>query len=116
MERKKAGVHWLNQNATLTAVEFKYAKLMAKKDKLAHDLDGDLGDRFTNGGYRWGRRGECCDFDRADAAAVVKSLMDDKPNHDTILNPVFTEIGVGVGVNANGKLYFALGFGTPPAP
>ena len=112
-ERKKAGVPELTANATLTAVEVKYAKLMAQKDKLAHDLDGDPGDRFTRGGYKWMHWGENAAFEQADAAAVVKAWMDDPPHKANLLNPAFTEIGVGVAANADGKPYYAQGFGTP---
>jgi uncharacterized protein YkwD len=39
--------------------------------------------------------------------------MDDKPHHDIMVDPNFTEIGCGVAANADGKLYYVLGFGTP---
>jgi uncharacterized protein YkwD len=100
VERKKAGVPELAPNDSLSEAERLYAWLMVRKNKLAHDLDGESGDRLNKAGYKWMTWGENIAADQTDAAAVVKAWMDDPLHRANLLNKDFTEIGVGVAYTA----------------
>jgi uncharacterized protein YkwD len=114
VERQKAGVGPVQKNATITKVAEDYAALMAKLNKLDHNLDGiNAGQRLTNAGYKWDSWGENIADGYADAASVVKGWMDSPGHKMNILNPNFTEIGVGVAYSADGVPYYDQVFAHP---
>jgi uncharacterized protein YkwD len=114
VERQKAGVPPLRQNATIAAIAANYAAMMARLQKMDHHLDGgDAGGRLTHAGYRWSWWGENIAWNQADANAVVQAWMNSPPHRQNLLNPNFTEIGVGVAFSIRGEPYYSQVFGHP---
>jgi uncharacterized protein YkwD len=114
LERQKAGLPPLRENHTITGVAQAYAALMARMDKLGHNLDGhDAGWRLNQAGYRWTAWGENIAYGYPDAASVVQGWMASPEHRANILNPNFTEIGVGVAKSRSGTPSYDQVFARP---
>jgi uncharacterized protein YkwD len=117
IERQRAGLPALQAHGTLTAVAQNYAALMARLQKLSHDLDGNASDRLARAGYGptgtfwWG---ENIAFGYPSSDAVVKGWMASPGHRANILNAQFTQTGVGVAYDANGVPYYCQVFARPP--
>jgi uncharacterized protein YkwD len=114
VERQKVGAPPLRASAKIAQAAAAYAALMAKLDKMDHHLDGkDAGQRLTAAGYQWQSWGENIAFNFPNAASVVQAWMSDEGHKQNLLNPNFTEIGVGVAFNAKGQPYYDQVFARP---
>jgi len=114
VERKKVDVPPLTMNPLLSDAARAHALNMAKQDKLEHTLDGKTADeRVTAVGYKWSATGENIGWNARTAKDAVASWMDSPPHKENMLNPEYTEIGVGVAVNAKGERYWVQVFGKP---
>lgn len=90
-------------------------------DMVANDFFSHTGsdgsepwDRMSEQGYRWSRAGENIAAGYSDAAAATRGLLDSPGHCQNIMNPAFTEIGVGVATgDSDYGIYWTQKFGTP---
>jgi uncharacterized protein YkwD len=113
-ERQKAGLKPLAEDAKLADVAKKHAELMARQQKLDHNLGGTSpGDRLTAAGYHWSSYAENIAENYADASAAVQGWMDSPGHRANILKPHVTQIGVGVAYSDVGVPYYCQVFAQP---
>ena len=97
-ERVKAGVKSLTLNSRLTTAAATYAVNMATEDFFSHfdpDQKTSPADRIHNVGYSWQRCGENIAAGNSDPKATMTQWMNSPGHKANILNPEFTELGVG---------------------
>jgi uncharacterized protein YkwD len=86
---------------------------------MSHALPGTayptLKSRLAAVSYEVRAAGENIAEGQRDAAEVMSSWMRSRGHRDNILSSEFTEIGTGVAVGRNGRLYWAQVFGRPRA-
>jgi uncharacterized protein YkwD len=116
-ERKKADRKPLKPSPVLFKVARAHSANMAKQGKMAHVLDGkNPFQRLKAAGYPYYRAGENVGVGNVPLKGVMKGWMDSKLHRENILNPEFTEIGLGRVVDANGDAYYTQAFGRPRSP
>ena len=96
VEREKAGLQPLKPNDLLTGAGGDYSNDMAEDDFFSHTgADGStVSDRVKNSSYEYSTR-ENIAAGQTSAAQVVEDWMNSPGHHENILNPDYTEIGVG---------------------
>ena len=113
-EREQRGLPALAINPALTISARDHAKNMAAAQTLAHTLNGSsMTSRIKGSGYQYLAIGENVAFNQPTPESVVQSWMESPGHRANILNKTFTEIGVGVANDADGKPYYAQDFGRP---
>lgn len=117
-ERLRMGLPELRYNKELEKAAQRHAADMARNNYFSHDaLDGsDLKDRVAMTEYRYTNVGENL-FWRTpdnDPAYAVQGWMESPGHRKNMLDPQFSEIGLGYAVDqANGKHYYVQVFGRP---
>lgn len=117
-ERLRMGLPELRYNKDLEKAAQRHSADMARNNYFSHDaLDGsDLKDRVALTDYRYTNVGENL-FWRTpdnDPAYAVQGWMESPGHRKNMLDPQFTEIGLGYAVDqANGKHYYVQVFGRP---
>jgi uncharacterized protein YkwD len=114
--RKEAGLKPLRPNATLLKLARDHSANMAKQRKLDHVLDNKTPfQRMKEAGYRYYRGGEnvAIGDNRIAPAVIFGGWMKSKFHRENILNPEFTEIGIGRATNADGEMYYTQVFAKP---
>ena len=90
---------------------------MARLDTMAHDIPGaplaTLTDRANQVHYAYRMLGENIAYNQADAATVVASWWNSPHHRENILNPAFSDIGVGIARNSRGEPYYTMMLGSP---
>jgi uncharacterized protein YkwD len=98
----------------MTAARF-HSREMAAANNMAHSLQGSalptLTDRADAVRYTWSGLGENIAYNQADASSVVASWMNSPPHRRNMLDPSFTDIGVGLAWNARGEPYYTMMLG-----
>ena len=120
-ERAKAGLPPLKLNNKLVDAAGDHSSDMAQDDFFSHTgADGSsLGDRVRASGYQYSRTGENIAAGQTTPAQVVEGWMNSPGHRANILNPNYTEIGVGYEYlqndtgSVNYKHYWTQVFGTP---
>ncbi len=113
-ERKKAGVAPLRANEKLCESARAHSANMAGQNQLAHVLDGEgPGERLRKVGYRALTWGENCAAGQRTADEAVSGWMQSEGHRRNLLNPQYTEIGIGVATSTSGIRYWTQVFGTP---
>ena len=116
-ERRRAGLSTLKGNSRLERAAQIHADQLARAARLAHDLPGarypTLQDRLKAAGYAWRAIGENLASGQTDAAAVIAAWMRSQGHRANILNPTFTELGIGRAVDGSGRQYYVQVFGAP---
>jgi hypothetical protein len=121
LERAKAGLKPLTLNNQLAQAAQGHSDNMAADDFFSHTgADGsDLGDRVRDSGYQYLRTGENIAAGQQTAEGVVSGWMNSPGHRANILNPNFTEIGIGYEFlendrgSVNYNHYWTQVFGTP---
>jgi uncharacterized protein YkwD len=117
--RRKAGRSGLERSVNLMSAAQLQADQMAKTGTMSHALPGTayptLKSRLAAVSYESRAAGENIAEGQRDAAEVVSSWMRSPGHRDNILSSEFTEIGTGVALGRNGRLYWAQVFGRPRA-
>ena len=124
-ERTSRGLLPLTINTTLNYAAWFHSNQMATRSNrsadpgsaMQHTLYGvnapTPASRLDYAGYDdWRTYGENIAFGYATAVAVMQAWMNSPGHRANILNPDFTEIGVGVASNAAGFLFWTQEFGT----
>jgi uncharacterized protein YkwD len=126
-QRAAAGVAPLAVNPMLTYAATTHAAQMAQQsliqglnEAMAHTLKGvtqpSMSSRIAFAGYEYTHIGENIAFGYQGAADVMGAWMNSAGHRANLLDPNYTEIGVGMRANANGVQYFAQAFGRPLNP
>ena len=110
IERKNAGLSSFSKMSSLTKTAGVRAKEIIRS--FSHNRP-DGSSCFTafdecNVPYCWA--GENIAKGHKTAAEVIKNWMESKGHRDNILKSEFTHLGVGVAMDNNGKLYWAMSF------
>ncbi|HWR31052.1 MAG TPA: CAP domain-containing protein [Negativicutes bacterium] len=110
-DRKNAGLEPLQVNLKLSKLAADYAKDMNTRKFFAHiDPDGkDPFDRMAAIGIDFPNAGENIALS-PDVETAHKMLMDSPLHRENILNPKFTEIGIGVRSDSRGGVYLVQEF------
>lgn len=116
-ERAQNGVGPLTVNPALTQAAALHSQDMARLNDMAHDIPGvplaSLTDRAAYVHYSYQLLGENIAFNQADAASVIAAWMNSPPHRENMLNPAFTDIGVGIAWNSQGYPYYTMMLGQP---
>lgn len=113
-QRKKKKLGEVNPNSILMSLARSYAKQLAEKNVLTHELNGqDLSKRIKKSGYVFRFVGENLAVGSYTPTEVVKAWMGSKPHRHNLLNSDFTEIGIGIYKNKNGQIFYCQIFGRP---
>jgi uncharacterized protein YkwD len=114
-ERAAAGVGALTANAALDYAAFFHSKYQARKNTMSHTGSGgsNPGRRIAAEGYSAGTWGENVAYGYNNCAEVMVGWMNSPGHRDNILNPAFTEIGMGSAVAGNGAVYWTMDLAAP---
>ena len=116
-ERSRRGRAPLRANARLMHAAQLHAEQMARSRQLAHVLPKAayprIEDRLAAAKYGWQSYGENVALGQASGAAAVESWMHSRGHRENILNPDFTEIGVGLAKDKAGQPYYVQVFAGP---
>lgn len=96
-ERSKVGLEPLKLNKQLANAADNHSDSMARDDFFSHTgADGSsVSDRVINNGYEYSTVGENIAAGQRSAEEVVQTWMDSPGHRANILNPDYTEIGIG---------------------
>ncbi|MDY7023660.1 MAG: CAP domain-containing protein [Cyanobacteriota bacterium] len=119
--RGENGLSPLSFDSQLANAAQIHTENMAFQDFFSHDgIDGsDVGDRVLDAGYSFSRAGENIAAGYTTAESVVQGWIDSPGHRANLLNPDYTEIGVGYFFlendtgESNWNHYWTQVFGTP---
>lgn len=113
-ERQRVNVHPLVLNDKLTAAAQRHSQDMATSRRMSHTgSDGStMRSRIDATQYRWSTIGENVALGQPSAAAVMAAWMNSPGHRQNILNPAFTELGIGY-ATAAGRPYWTQVFARP---
>jgi uncharacterized protein YkwD len=117
-ERAARGLDALTQNSTLEDQATQYACEMIQGDFFGHQnpLSGSsLPDRTLEFGYDYWMVGENLAAGQITPAEVVDDWMNSPCHRENLLNPNFTEIGIGIRYGGDYGYYWVQEFGRPRA-
>lgn len=114
VERRRVNAPPLVLNDKLTAAAQRHAQDMATSRRMSHTgSDGStMRSRIDATQYNWSTIGENVAMGQPTAAAVMAAWMNSPGHRQNILNPAFTELGVGYATGAN-RPYWAQVFARP---
>jgi uncharacterized protein YkwD len=114
--RAQNGLPPLQVNGALVEMAQLQSNNMAQLNEMAHVLPGvaepTIQSRAAAAGYNYTWLGENIAFNYPDAASVVNAWMNSPEHRANILNPNFTDIGVGFAWNSLGQAYATEDFGS----
>jgi uncharacterized protein YkwD len=111
--RTSHGLKPLCLNNKLVKASYQHATKMTRFDRFQH---GNVGKRLHEFGYDWKIYGENIGKDHFNPDGMFKAWMNSKRDRGNILNPKFTQVGVGVqyGVYKGVRQpIYCVDFGTP---
>lgn len=116
-ERAKAGLPPLVWSGELAAAAEGYARLLAETNCFGHTCGGtDLRARAEASGYQdWTFLGENLAGGQPTPEEAVAAWMNSPGHRANLLNPHFTELGVGLAQGGFYRIYWSQEFGTRPA-
>jgi uncharacterized protein YkwD len=114
--RAANGLPPLQVNGALVAMAQLQSNNMAQLNEMAHNLpsvaEPTLVSRAAAAGYNYAWLGENIAFNYPDAPSVVAAWMNSPEHRANILNPNYTDIGVGFAWNSLGQAYATEDFGS----
>lgn len=112
-ERARTGAGALALNSQLARAAQGHSVNMARRQLMAYGLDGrGPGDRIRAAGYRFSTWSENVAVGQS-PQQVVKAWMDSPGHRRNILDPRFTEIGIGIAQGPDARYYYTQNFGRP---
>jgi uncharacterized protein YkwD len=118
--RRAAGLSGLMRSVNLMSAAQLQADQMAKTGTMAHEVPGTayptLKSRLAAVSYEMRAAGENVAQGQRNAAEAVSMWMSSPGHRANILSSDYTEIGTGVALGRNGRLYWAQVFGRPLRP
>jgi Cysteine-rich secretory protein family len=114
-ERIKAGIKPLNDSEPIDDAADRHALDLAKNMNVSETgSDGStVNSRAKDSGYLFANVGEAIAAGPMDPKAVVSQWLNDPTQRDKLLNPNFTDAGLGIVADTNDKLYWVETFGGP---
>ena len=116
-ERREVGRALLRTNPRLMRAAQMHAEQMARAGQPAHVLPRAAypraEDRLAAAGYRWQSYGENLALGQPTAAAAVRDWMRSRGHRRNVVNPTFTELGVGYARDRSGRPYYVQVFASP---
>jgi uncharacterized protein YkwD len=113
-ERTKAKLSALQTNPKLLQAARRHADDMARWDQLTHKIeDKDLPQRLKEVGYTYRAIGENVAVNQQSAKEALEAWLVSKGHKENLLNPTYTEVGLGVSVSQTKMPYYAVIFATP---
>lgn len=114
-ERRKAGLSKLEVAPLLGVAARAHSTDMATRNYYSHHSpEGTtVADRVTLTGYGFAVVGENIAWGQENARQVMNAWMRSRGHKANILNPQYTEIGVGVEETRHGAIVWTQNFGTP---
>jgi uncharacterized protein YkwD len=115
-ERARAGVGPVNLHPALSDAAQGHSNEQAARDLMTHSgaNGSNGGQRMAAVGYAWHAWGENIAAGQPDAASVMSAWMSSSEGHRAnILNPRYTDIGVGLAYSARGVPYWTQDFAGP---
>jgi len=116
-ERTSRGIPALTSSVKLRNAALGHTQDMACNDFMSHigSSGSDPGDRITAAGYDFSTWGENVAAGYTTPSSVVGAWMDSTGHRTNILNPNFTEIGIGYVYNSASFYdhYWTTDFGAP---
>ncbi len=116
-ERRQAGVPELRENNQLTHAAQLQSEQMGSMSHMDHVLPGapypSPPDRLAAVSYEWSAYGENVAMGQHSGTEVVTAWMNSPGHRANILNPAYTEIGVGYALDNTGRPYYAQVFARP---
>ena len=116
-ERARAGLQPLRENGRLTHAAQLQCEQMGSASRLDHVLPDARyprpSDRLVASNYAWEAYAENVAVGQRSGADVVSAWMSSPGHRANILNPRYTELGVGYALDGAGRPYYALVFGRP---
>jgi uncharacterized protein YkwD len=115
-ERKKKELPPLALSPLLSKVARAHSENMARQGKMEHNLDGKTPlDRLRAADYQFDRGGEniAAGDPGISMPGVIKAWMESKGHRETILQPDYTEVGVGIARDKDGQVYYTQLFARP---
>ncbi|WP_205699299.1 CAP domain-containing protein [Conexibacter sp. SYSU D00693] len=120
-QRREAGMDGrLGVDGQLDQEAEGHAADMARRGFFAHNAPPPtpagvtFEDRLATVGYAAAAWGENLAWGQSTAYEVIQAWMASPTHRHTLLDPAFTELGVGIAIGADGRLRFAQAFGRPP--
>jgi uncharacterized protein YkwD len=116
-ERRRAGLAELEQSPSLSVAAQLHADQMRAAGRMAHELPGAPYprpvDRLKAASYPWQAYAENVAMGQKSEAEVMAAWMGSSGHRQNILNPRYTQLGIGVAVDEAGRPYYAQVFGQP---
>jgi uncharacterized protein YkwD len=111
-ERAKVGVGPVALHPSVTNAAQGHSDYQAAANTMTHTGAGgtDAGDRIAASGYAWRAWGENIAAGQPDAASVMQAWMNSAGHRKNILDPHFTDIGVGLAYSTGGVPYWTEDF------
>jgi len=116
LERVEAGVAPVVKSDALTGLAQDYACRMIEGGFFGHtdpDTGYGPGERAVAGKYLFWNIGENLAAGQTTAADVMRVWMDSPSHRDNILDPRWTEVGIGVRYGGADSIYWVQEFGDP---
>jgi len=112
VERAKAGLNPLTENTNLSYVATLKSEDMAKLNYFDHTSPtyGSPFDMMKQFGVSYRAAGENIAMGQTSPEQVMNGWMNSEGHRKNILSPNFTQIGVGIARNAEGRLYWTQQF------
>jgi uncharacterized protein YkwD len=117
-ERRRNGLQALARNQTLETQAVQYACELIQYDFFDHvnpRTGTHLRDRSVEFGYDYWVIGENLAAGQRSPVEVVQAWLDSPCHRENIMNPAFTELGIGVRVGGDYGFYWVQEFGRPYA-
>jgi uncharacterized protein YkwD len=117
-ERRSRGLQTVSQSVTLEQEATQYAcELIFYRyfDHVNPQTGSHLRDRAADFGYDYWTIGENLAAGQRSPAEAVQAWMDSPCHRQNVLNPAFTELGIGVRVGGDYGFYWVQEFGRPYA-
>lgn len=116
--RRRAGVPPVSPSIRLDCAAQEHAESMALYAYYDHIAPGGprLGERANRSGYLWGALAENLMERVTTVDAVMKAWLGSAPHRKNLLNPKYTEMGIGIALMREGRGYrvvWVQDFGAP---
>jgi uncharacterized protein YkwD len=113
-ERKKADAGPVRSDPVLMQVAREQSTHMARLKQISHELEGRTFTlRMKEAKYRAQAAGEICAEGARTPAEAIADWLESPGHKETMLNPKYTAIGVGIATASDGRRYYTEVFALP---
>jgi uncharacterized protein YkwD len=115
-QRTASGLADLQTSVELTDSAQRYADHLAVDGNFSHTDGSVLASRVSATGYRYQFLGENLALGQRSAHSVVAAWMASPDHRANMLDPRFTQMGVGIATRSDGQIVWCIDFGWPSPP